>query len=116
MASLMDRDRKLVIFIKSLKGGGAERSTVNLANALAAAGIDVDLLIIEKKGVFHELVSGQVNLIRLPEASFVQIIRRLWRYPMDLAYLLRLIVVPGSPKPAAAVPALADYLRNTRPQ
>jgi len=112
----MDRDRKLVIFIKSLKGGGAERSTVNLANALAASGIDVDLLIIDKKGVFHELVSEQVNLIRLPEASFVQIIRRLWRYPMDLAYLLRLIVVPGSPKPAAAVPALADYLRNTRPQ
>ncbi len=116
MASLTDQNGKIAIFIKSLKGGGAERSTVNLANALAAWGVDVDLLVVDEKGVFHDLVSDKVNLIRLRQASFVQTMRRLWRYPMDVLYLLRLIVIPSSPKPAAAVPALADYLRNTRPR
>jgi len=116
VSSLTDQNGKLAIFIKSLKGGGAERSTVNLANALAASGVDVDLLVVDEKGVFHDLVSDKVNLIRLRQASFVQTMRSLWRYPMDLLYLLRLIVIPSSPKPAAAVPALADYLRKTRPR
>ena len=116
LAPLTDQNGKLAIFIKSLKGGGAERSTVNLANALAASGVDVDLLVVDEKGVFHDLVSDKVNLIRLRQASFVQTMRSLWRYPMDLLYLLRLIVIPSSPKPAPAVPALADYLRKTRPR
>ncbi|MCM0752884.1 hypothetical protein DEA98_22535 [Brucella pseudogrignonensis] len=49
MAPLTDQNGKLAIFIKSLKGGGAERSTVNLANALAASGVDVDLLVVDEK-------------------------------------------------------------------
>lgn len=111
----MRESRKIAILIKSLQGGGAERSTVNLANALAASGVDVDLLVIDQRGVFQELVSPLVNVIKLPKASIAQTIWCLRRQPKDLAFLLRLLVIPSSPKPASAIPAIAKYLRKVRP-
>ncbi len=107
--------QRIAIFIKSLQGGGAERSTVNLANALADSGLIVDLLVIDNDGVFSDLVSPFVNVIKLPKASMCQTIWCLRRQPKDLAFLLRLLLIPSSPKPARAIPAMARYLRLSRP-
>jgi len=65
-----NKPRRLTIFIKSLQGGGAERSTVNLANALADAGISVDLLIMRANSpaAFRKYISDSVNIVELAES------------------------------------------------
>jgi len=55
--------RKVAIFIPSLRGGGAENSMVNLANAIAKSGISVDLLVANAVGPNLINISKQVNLI-----------------------------------------------------
>src|SRR3546814_20079738 len=56
---------KVALFIPSLHGGGAERVMVSLANGLAAKGLDVDLVLARKAGLYlHDVASGvrHVNL------------------------------------------------------
>jgi glycosyltransferase involved in cell wall biosynthesis len=110
--------RRLTIFIKSLQGGGAERSTVNLANALADAGISVDLLIMRANSpsAFRKYISDSVNIVELAESSLPAILRILIRKPLSLLYFIRLLFVPGSPKPAPAIPELVRYLRVKKPE
>ncbi len=53
----------IAIFLASLRGGGAERSMLRLANNLAEKGLKVDLVLAQKDGVYFSEVSPQVNLI-----------------------------------------------------
>jgi glycosyltransferase involved in cell wall biosynthesis len=55
----------ITIFLPDLSGGGAERSMVILANALAARGYTVDLVLAIRRGVYFDELSEEVNLIDL---------------------------------------------------
>ncbi len=106
-------DRTVAIFIQSLQGGGAERSTVNLANGLARAGVKIDLLLGNTDGVFTGDVSDKVNIVKIDKTP-------LWRSlfsvsPITLFFLFLLFLLPGSPKPLRVVPALTAYLTRNRP-
>ena len=52
----------VIFFLSNLNGGGAERSTVELANHLAETGINVTLLV-KECGVYKTEVSKRVNLL-----------------------------------------------------
>jgi glycosyltransferase involved in cell wall biosynthesis len=56
---------KIALFIPSLEAGGAERVVVLLANELSARGLDVDLLLVQKKGPHLASLSGRVNVVAL---------------------------------------------------
>src|SRR3546814_16784545 len=56
---------RLSLFIPSLHGGGAERVMVSLANGLAAKGLDVDLVLARKEGVYLADVSPDVRIVSL---------------------------------------------------
>jgi glycosyltransferase involved in cell wall biosynthesis len=56
---------KLTFFIPDLKGGGAQRMIINMANEFAAQGHKVDLVLVQNNGKYHELVSKKVNVIDL---------------------------------------------------
>ena len=53
----------IAVFLPSLRGGGAERMMVILANEFANHGHQVDLLLAKKKGPYERLVGGAVNCI-----------------------------------------------------
>lgn len=107
------KNEKVAVFIQSLKGGGAERSTVNLVNALAREGISVDLLVADIEGVFTGQVSKRVNLVKIEKIGFWKAVFSI--SIRNLFYLFLLFLTPGSPKPLRAIPAIADYLKQSKP-
>lgn len=75
------------IFIPSLRGGGAERAMVALANGFACRGFRVDLVLADARGVFRDEVSEAVRIVDL-----------------------------GSGRMSSSVFKLAAYLRRERPK
>lgn len=78
--------RQISLYVPSLRGGGAERVIVRLANEFAERGYSVDLVLVKKKGKYLDDVSNQVSIVDLDTRRFL-----------------------------AAVPALVRYLRSARP-
>jgi glycosyltransferase involved in cell wall biosynthesis len=73
--------QKIAIFLASLRGGGAERNMLRLANSFAEQGLKVDLILAQKDGAYFSEISPQVHLVQL-EAK-----RVLWSLPKLVAYL-----------------------------
>lgn len=83
---MSEAHERLALLVPTLGGGGAERVMVRLANALAARGTDVDLVVFTSEGPFRSALSPAVELV-------------------DLATV----------RARATVPALVRYLRGRRP-
>lgn len=58
--------QRIAVLIPNLNGGGAERVTANLINALVQRGIQVDLLLIRAEGPHLARIPPQVRIIELP--------------------------------------------------
>lgn len=77
----MMNGRRLAIFLPDLRGGGAERVAVNLANAFACRGYDVDLVLLAAEGDF--LTDLQVGIrvvdlqVRRIRDAFIPLLRYL---------------------------------------
>jgi glycosyltransferase involved in cell wall biosynthesis len=68
--------RKLVFFLPSLEGGGAERNVINFLRRLDKNKYDITLVLAEKKGVFLGDVPYHVRIISLESAfSFIIFIK-----------------------------------------
>jgi glycosyltransferase involved in cell wall biosynthesis len=80
-----ERER-LALFVPSLRGGGVERVMVTLANAFAAHGYPVDLVLAQVEGPYRTAVTAAVNVIDL-----------------------------RAPRVAVSIPGLVRYLRRARP-
>ena len=74
------------IFLPSLRGGGAERIMVTLANAFAERGYKTDLVLAKAEGPYLKDVSERVNVVNL-----------------------------GASRVVKSLPALVFYLRRVRP-
>lgn len=74
------------LYVPSLRGGGAERVIVRLANEFANRGYTVDIVLVKNKGQYLDDVSSLVSIVDLDTRRFL-----------------------------AAVPALVQYLRSARP-
>lgn len=55
--------QKLSLFLPSLRGGGAERIMVYLANGFAERGFQVDLVLVNAEGPYLPLVSDKVRVV-----------------------------------------------------
>ena len=55
----------IAFFLPSLVGGGAERVTVNLAEAITERGFPVDLVLVAAEGVFLDQLSPSVRVVDL---------------------------------------------------
>jgi glycosyltransferase involved in cell wall biosynthesis len=58
-----DVPRRIAFFIRALTGGGAQRDTILLANAIAARGHAVDLLTLVPEGTLRPLVHERVAVV-----------------------------------------------------
>lgn len=61
-----NKDKKVALFIPSLKGGGAERAMLNLANEFSKKdAFKVDLILSMKEGTYLAEVNDKVNIVDL---------------------------------------------------
>jgi glycosyltransferase involved in cell wall biosynthesis len=79
-------NKRIAIYIPSLRGGGAERVMVMLANAFISYGYSVDLVLCEAEGSYIKDVSVEVTIIDL-----------------------------GSQRVTTSLPGLIRYLRRAKP-
>ena len=56
---------RVSVFLPSLRGGGAERATINLAKGLVEEGLQVDLVLAKAEGPFLSQVGSNVRVIDL---------------------------------------------------
>ena len=72
---------RLAFFIQDLKGGGAERMMVNLANALVETeNVKVDFVLVRNIGVYISLISPKIRVIPLNTRKVAFSIPALVRY------------------------------------
>ena len=65
MVSTVRSSTDVSVFVPDLKGGGAERVMVRLANGLSASGAAVDLVCLRAEGMTAQLLSPEVELVEL---------------------------------------------------
>lgn len=94
--------KHIALFIYALTGGGAQRRTVTLANAFAACGHDVDLVVVRGNGVLDGELAPRVRLVQLSRHGRLHVLAA------------RLAGQRGI-ETAAAIPALRRYLRRAKP-
>lgn len=75
-----ERRRCLAIFLPTLHGGGAERVMVTLANAFAARGFKVDLILAAATGPYLKDVSSTVRVVDLKAGRVIKALLPLARY------------------------------------
>lgn len=71
---------KIAIYLPSLRGGGAERVMLDIAKGFAQRGALVDLLLVQAKGPYIDLVPTEVRLIDLHARGVATSFPRLVRY------------------------------------
>ena len=71
---------RVALLIPDLKGGGAERVVVNLANGFASRGLRTDVVVMSAVGVFVSALSPQTRLVDLGVSSMPRLLPPLVRY------------------------------------
>lgn len=97
------KPKRIAVFIYALTGGGAQRRSLTLANAFAACGHQVDLVVVRTVGVLNADLSPEVRLIGLDRGwgkLHVALSRTFRRRRIETM---------------ASIPALARYLRQAQP-
>lgn len=74
------QEAKLALYLPSLRGGGAERVMVTLANGFAERGYPVDLVLVRAEGPYLEGVADNVRVVGLEAARVATSLPRLVRY------------------------------------
>lgn len=72
--------KKVSLIIPSLRGGGAERVMLNLANNLTSKGYIVDLVLFKKEGEYINRINDDVNIVNLFSKRTVWAIYPLIKY------------------------------------
>ena len=67
----MGSKRRLLFLMPSLRGGGAERTLINLLHKIDPARYHVDLIVVSKKGPYVEQVPEYVNISYLYQNDYI---------------------------------------------
>ncbi len=76
----VDKEHRIVVFLPSLAGGGAERATLALCEGLAGRGFDVRLVVGTSAGALADAVPDGVMLVDLQAGRALTGVRALLRY------------------------------------
>ena len=70
----------VAIFLMDLRGGGAERVMLNLADGLSRTGLKVDLVLVQAIGEYVDKIPTQLNLVTLGQKRLIQSLPALKNY------------------------------------
>ncbi len=80
--------RDIALFVPTLRGGGAERNMLRLADDLASRGNRVTVIVADARGRYHHLIPTEVELVdlgvRFLPTSVVPLARWLRTHPVDV--------------------------------
>ncbi len=104
----MNNDHKIAFFVPSLRGGGAEKMMIHLANSFADKGLQVDLIMAEDSGVYE--IPKNINKVCFGVAklkySLFPLIKYLRRNKPD--------VLIATMEHASVIAVLANFLARSR--
>ena len=81
-------NNNIAVFMPNFSAGGAEKVTINLVNEFLKRGIYLDLIVIEAKGPYLDLLSKEVKIFDLSESSFITKLGFRFLKPIILPYFL----------------------------
>ena len=55
--------KNILIVMPSLHSGGAEKSLISLLTALPKSMFDIDLMVVNKGGLFYGMIPDEINVI-----------------------------------------------------
>ena len=107
----------VAFYLKDLKGGGVQNMTVVIANAFAARGHRVSLLVCRPEGPVRERIADGVELVPIPRSPrWLARLRALITDPAGLRVLWRPVLITREPSGTLRhLPGLIDWLRAARP-
>jgi glycosyltransferase involved in cell wall biosynthesis len=73
----------VALFLMDLRGGGAERVMLNLAEGLSGLGLKVDLVIVQAVGEYIDAIPPHVRLVHLQSPRLIQAVPALRRYLVE---------------------------------
>ncbi len=108
---------RIGLFIHGLSGGGVQRSTVNLANALLARDHEVDLIVGTTHGAARRMVPSGARLVPLRRRTRLSFLPLVLRAEPELRRLfMKPVILPLVPQKAMFyLSALVSYLDQRRP-
>lgn len=71
---------KIAVFIPTLKGGGAERVMISIANGLSQIGNKVDLIVVDRNGEYRNEIGRNIRIIDLKTGRVIKAIPGLIKY------------------------------------
>ncbi len=74
------QNKKIAFFISSLRAGGGEKMMVDLANAFAGDGVNIDLVVMKSEGALGTQIDSGVNLVDLKVGRILGAIPKLVEY------------------------------------
>jgi len=79
-------NKKVLIILNDLGGGGAERVFVNIANNFVSAGIETEMLVGTKEGVYLEILNPKISVHDLSATNFLQYKKKLPAFLKNKTY------------------------------
>jgi glycosyltransferase involved in cell wall biosynthesis len=76
--------KRIAFFLASLRGGGAEKSVVHLANFYIVNGFDVDVVLVQKTGPYLKDLRSNVRIIDLNKNRSISSLLGLRRYLIEV--------------------------------
>jgi len=113
---LPECQRHIALFVKSMAGGGAERTFLNLARVFSKRGHRVDILLTLKRGPLLSDVPEAVKLIELGAPPLIHTVPLLFRLSGRRGAGLQTLFMGKLPKAVRSLPGLLHYLRRERPE
>ncbi len=76
----MNGNKQISLFLYSLRGGGAEKMMVKIANELHQRGHDIDLVLVHADGPYKSLIDPSVSMTEIGGKNTFKILYNLWSY------------------------------------
>ncbi len=86
------KKKKILFFLQTLNGGGAERVTVNIIKGLDRDKFEVILLLVNREGVYLDLIPKDVSIYSLDSSktlfSILKLRKKIKEIKPDIIYSL----------------------------
>jgi glycosyltransferase involved in cell wall biosynthesis len=113
--SSLDKSKHIALFLGSLRGGGAERVFLYLAQAFIKRGLHVDMVVSKLKGSLVSDISDSVRIVELGRSNPTKLFPALPRLPPDTWSSFPSIIIRKKPRVVKSLLKLQRYLQEKRP-